>query len=90
MADVHSKFGASNPMMTAVGLSWSGVEAFGRKSVKLLQEHGYEFIDLISSGMRAIAAISERDFAKVLFELNQASVNLSRLIAAIKEEFFLE
>lgn len=80
----------ATPMMAAVGLDWSGVQAFAEKSIRLLQQHGPEFLDLLDAGFKAFSAITNHNFVAIFTELNRATVDVNKLIAAIKEEFNIE
>lgn len=86
----HPKFGATSGSMAAVGLDWVGVETFARKAVKLLQEHGSEFVDMIAAGFRAFRAVTNRDFPAVFLAINEIVVDVNKLATAIREEFGLE
>lgn len=75
------------PAMGAVGLSFSGVLEFAKKSVKLLQDHGDEVIGLVDAGFRAFKAVTGKDFATLFLALNDANRNAQAIIDAVKAEF---
>jgi hypothetical protein len=75
------------PAMASVGLDFSGVLAFARKAVKLIEDHGDEFLDLIEAGFRAFQAVTGRDFAAILTEMNNVNRDLTAIVAAIRAEF---
>ena len=75
------------PVMQSVGLDFTGVLAFARKCVKLIEEHGDEFLDLIESGFRAFQAVTGRDFAAILAEIGNVNRSLTKIVDAIKAEF---
>lgn len=77
------------PAMAAVGLDWSGVKTFAEKSIRLIQDHGAEFLDLIDAGFRAFKAVTSRDFLGIFAAMTDANRDLNAIIAAIKDEFGL-
>ncbi len=84
------KFSTTAPIPAAmhkVGLDWSGVRTYAEKSIKLIQEHGDEFTDLIENGFKAFAAVTGRDFVGIFAALNAAQKDLQAIVAAIKAEF---
>ena len=86
-------FSTSAPVpepMGAVGLDWTGVRAYAEKAIKLIQDHGHEFLDMIDAGFRAFKAITSRDMLGIFAALNDVTVDLQKLIAAIKDEFGIE
>ncbi len=89
---MSEKFCTTAPLpatMKAVGLDWSGVRVYAAKSIKLIQDHGDEFLDLIDAGFKAFTAVTGRDFVGVFAAINAAQRDLQAIIAAIKLEFDL-
>lgn len=90
MSQAAKAFSTSAPPtveMTAVALDWTGVKTYAEKAIKLIQDHGDEFIDMIDAGFRAFKAVTGRDFAGIFTALNDAQRNLQVIIAAIRTEF---
>lgn len=90
VSSMATKFSTTAPVpatMTAVSLDWSGVKVYAEKSVKLLQDHGAEFIDLIDMGFRAFKAVTARDFVGIFAAINAAQRDIQAIIAAIQAEF---
>lgn len=76
--------------MTAVGLDWTGVVAYARGAIRFLQDHGDTAIDAIEAGFRAFKAITARDMMGIFAALSEVTVDVQKLIAAIREEFGLD
>lgn len=86
-AQVFSTTAPVPPMMATVGLSWEGVLDFAKKSIKLIQDQGSTFLDLIENGFKAFKAVTGRDFIGVFAAIQQAGGDLQKIIEAIKAEF---
>lgn len=82
----HPVVGAT-PAMAAVGLSFGSVLDYARRAVRLLQEHGDEFLDLVDAGFRAFKALTGRDYATLFNALNDVNRNARTVIDAIRAEF---
>lgn len=89
MSDVNNPVTGATPVMASVGLNFGSVTAFARKAVKLLQEHGDDFLDLVDSGFRAFKAVTGRDYATLFVALNDVNRNAQTIVAAIRAEFGL-
>lgn len=88
-AKVFSTAAPPTAAMSAVALDWSGVKVFAEKAVKLIQDHGDEFLDLVDSGFRAFKSVTGRDMLGIFTALSDAQRDLQAIIAAIQLEFAL-
>lgn len=77
----------ATPMMAGVGLDWSGVRTFAERSIRLVRDHGPEFLDMIEAGFKAFKAITGRGFVGIFAAINDVNRDLNAIIAAIKDEF---
>jgi hypothetical protein len=75
--------------MVAAGFGFPDLIDYAQKAVDLLQAHGDEVVDLLRTGFRLWTAISGRDLMGIMLELNKATVDVQKLIAAIRNEFGL-
>lgn len=76
--------------MAAVGLDWSGVVAYARGAIRFLQDHGETAIHAVEAGFRAFKAITQRDMMGIFAALSEVTVDVQKLIEAVREEFGLE
>lgn len=83
-------FSASAPPtaeMQAVGMSFLDVQEFAQHLLSLLQSQGQTVLDLVATGMKLVKAVTARDLLGIFTELNAATIDIQKLIDAIKAEF---
>lgn len=77
----------TTPAAQKMDFSWIDVEAQAQHAVNLLQNHGDEFLALVTGTMKLISLATARDLSGVFLQLNQEKTDITALIASIKAEF---
>lgn len=81
----------SEPAMTAaanaVGFSFVDATELAQHVVNLLQSQGDRAISVVTGILKLVKAVTSKDMAGIFVQLNQTVVDITALIAAVKEEF---
>ena len=74
-------------MMASAGLSFVDVLSVAQHVVKLLESQGQACLDIVAASLKLIKAVSGRDMLGCFAALREVTDDVTKLIAAVKEEF---
>lgn len=81
--------GPPTPAMALHGVDWFGVKTYAQKAIKLIQNNGDKFLDMLELGFKGIAALTQRDLSGLLQLFSEGSAKLDEIVQAIRDEFGL-
>lgn len=89
MSDTPKPFGSTPLPVGAVevGFSWFDAEVQIRHVINLLETQGDTALAVVKGSLKLIKLATQRDMLGVFAELNSVTVNVQKLVEAIKAEF---
>lgn len=83
----HMSESLASPMLAKVGLSFSSIEDYARKTIDLLKTTGDTFLDLAEQGFKLWSAFTSRDLTGILAAFANGQRDVEAIIKAIEAEF---